>query len=84
MEYYFGANCVHISDDFRFVGPSSSDLCLNSLKSFLDLCNDIGVPIKEEKTVYPTTTITFLGLEVDSLAMEVRLPRDTLDKLRQT
>lgn len=82
MEYHYQSSCVHVLDDFLFMGPAHSNNCLKSLENFLQLCNDIGIPIKNEKTVYPTTTITFLGLEVDSLTMEVRLPRDKLDKLR--
>ncbi|XP_069133228.1 uncharacterized protein [Argopecten irradians] len=37
---------------------------------------------QEDKTVYPTTVLTFLGLELDSEAMEIRLPQDKLEKLR--
>jgi hypothetical protein len=41
----------------------------------------IGIPIKEENTVFPTTKIIFLGLELDSAEMEIRLPDDKLLKL---
>jgi hypothetical protein len=34
------------------------------------------------KTVFPTTTLTFLGLELDSELMEIRLPLDKLGKLK--
>ena len=30
------------------------------------MSEDIGIPIKVDKTVYPTTTLTFLGLEIDT------------------
>ncbi|XP_062586413.1 uncharacterized protein LOC134248007 [Saccostrea cucullata] len=42
----------------------------------------IGVPLKQEKTVPPTTVLTFLGLEFDTNMMEIRLPIDKLQKLR--
>lgn len=38
------------------------------------MSEDIGIPIKVDKTVYPTTTLTFLGLEIDTFTMELRLP----------
>ena len=41
----------------------------------------IGIPIKEEITIFPTTKIIFLGLELDSAEMEIRLPDDKLLKL---
>jgi hypothetical protein len=30
------------------------------------------IPIKVDKTVYPTTTLTFLGHEIDTFTMELR------------
>lgn len=74
--------CVHILDDFLFVGPPGSSACKRSLMSFYELSASLGVPIKEDKTVHPTTTITFLGLELDSVLMEIRLPLDKLVKIR--
>ena len=41
---------------------------------------DIGIPIAPDKNVQPTQVITFLGLELDSMAMEVRLPVDKLNR----
>lgn len=73
--------CVHVLDDFLFVGPANSSLCRQTLLQFLDMANNIGLPIKEDKTVYPTTTINFLGLEIDTILMEIRLPQDKLTKL---
>jgi len=75
--------CVHVLDDFLFVGPPNSYLCLQTLQQFLSMADDIGIPIKNEKTVLPTTVITFLGLELDTVAMELRLPEDKLIKLRE-
>ena len=34
------------------------------------MCADIGIPTAPDKTVRPTQVITFLGLELDSVAME--------------
>ena len=41
---------------------------------------DISIPTAPDKTVQPTQVITFLGLELDSVAMEVRLPVDKLNR----
>ena len=73
---------IHILDDFLFMGPPSSNSCQSDLSKFLGLCKVIGVPIKKEKTVAPTTCITFMGLELDSASMEARLPYDKLVKVR--
>jgi hypothetical protein len=74
--------CVHVLDDFLFIGPPRSSVCYSSLLAFYTLARDINLPIKSEKTVYPTTTLTFLGLELDTLKWEVRLPLDKLHHLK--
>lgn len=48
---------------------------------FYKLAQDIGLPIKPSKTVLPTTTLTFLGLELDTVEFEIRLPEDKLVSL---
>ncbi|KAK3089099.1 hypothetical protein FSP39_000774 [Pinctada imbricata] len=82
MENYFQtAGCVHVLDDFLFMGPPSTNKCSKALFGFISLCNDIGVPIKHEKTVEPVTRITFLGIEIDSVKFELRLPQDKITKI---
>jgi hypothetical protein len=73
---------LHILDDFLFLGPPKSAICGRSLSQFMSLCQVLGVPIKNEKTVGPSTTLTFLGIELDTLAMEARLPLDKVDKIK--
>ncbi|KAM8945728.1 uncharacterized protein RCH25_049052 [Pelodytes ibericus] len=41
-----------------------------------------GVPLAADKTEGPRTCLSFLGLEIDSLAGECRLPQDKLAALR--
>lgn len=75
-------HCVHMLDDFLFIGAPSSPECYSSLLAFYVLAKDIGLPIKSEKTVYPTTILTFLGLELDTVQFQVRLPNDKLIQLQ--
>ena len=44
----------------------------------MDLCAKIGVPLAPGKTVGPTTALQFLGVTLDSVSMEARLPEDKL------
>ena len=73
---------IHILDDFLIFDPPFNNRCNDKLSHFLKMCFDIGVPIKKEKTEQATTCITFMGLELDSVAMEARLPQEKLEKLR--
>ena len=83
MEHKFSAVMSHIIDDFCFVGPPSSSLCAYALDQFLVMCRDIGVPIKKEKTVKPTTCLIIYGIEIDTDKLEARLPIDKVVKIRQ-
>ena len=44
-------------------------------------CLELGLPLKEDKVVGPTTTLEFLGIMIDSDKMEVRLPEDKVVQL---
>ena len=83
MENRYGASGMsHILDNFLFVGPPNSDKCKVDLTSFLSLCKTVGIPIKTEKTEWPTPIITIYGFQVDSIQMECRLPVDKLHKMK--
>lgn len=50
--------------------------------SILDTaCYWLGVPIAEHKRDGPTTRLTFLGIEIDTEAGELRLPMDKMERL---
>ncbi|CAG2240910.1 unnamed protein product [Mytilus edulis] len=79
---YRSGGMSHILDDFLFVGPPQSQKCNQDLQTFIQLCNRLGIPIKKEKTVLPTTVITIYGIEVDSNIMECRLPQEKIEKIQ--
>ena len=65
---------------FLFVGPSASS-CAGVLRVFSSLCNQLGVPIAKEKTEGPVQTITYLGLEIDAVQMQVQVPKGKVQAL---
>lgn len=72
---------IHVIDDFLIVSDSA-DKCNQDLMAFVDLCKEIGVPLAPDKTVGPSTSIPFLGIILDTVNQEARLPQDKLDKAR--
>ena len=72
-------NISHVLDDFLLLTRDKAGGQAH-LSAFLPMCADIGIPIAPDKTVQLTQVITFLGLEFDSVAMEVRLPVDKLNR----
>ncbi|XP_069131881.1 uncharacterized protein [Argopecten irradians] len=73
---------VHILDDFLFVAPPFSSKSQRDLDQFLQFCQLSKIPIEQSKTVNPCTTLTFLGIELDSDLMVARLPMDKVFKAR--
>ena len=69
---------VQVIDDFLFFSPSFQK-CKEDLAAFIALCQRIGVPLAPGKTSGPTT---FLGIMLDSVRMENRLPDNKLAKAR--
>ena len=49
---------------------------------FYDKMNSLGVPIASDKTEGPTTKLVFLGLELDSEEMVVRIPLSKLEEIK--
>ncbi len=72
----------HIIDDFMFVGPPQSDKCGLYLSSFMKLAAELGIPVKQEKTVLPSTCVIVHGIEIDTLTLEAKLPADKLAKIK--
>lgn len=69
---------IHYLDDYFLAGPAGSSDCATHLQSFLQTCSQLGVPIAMEKVEGPTTTLTFLGLELNSRTRQISLPPDKL------
>ena len=70
---------IHLLDDFHIIAKSQS-LCQEQLYLFLNLRSYLGIPMASEKTCGPATTLSFAGIELDSVSFEARLPLDKIDK----
>ena len=73
----------HYLDDFVMVAPPKSNECQEGLQVALDTCAKVGFPVAEDKTEGPATLINFLGVLLDSMLMQLRLPPDKLEKLKK-
>ena len=73
----------HYIDDFVLVGPPDSPRCLHDYRTLVATCEQLGMVLAEEKSEGPAPCLTVLGIEIDSKAMELRLPPDKLQRLLQ-
>ena len=80
--HHQGVNiCEHYLDDYIVAGPPESPVCQQSLDTLDRVCRGLGVPLADHKREGPTTCLTFLGIEVDTLKGELRLPKEKLERL---
>ena len=68
------SDLIHLLDDFLTAGLPASDICSRRLEIILAACTYLGIPVAEEKTEASTTSLTFLGIHLDTDLLEVRLP----------
>ena len=74
---------LHYLDDFLLLGPPVTPTFAEALHSTLQLCKRLGLQVAEEKTEGLITTITFLGIEIDSTLSQLRLPQEKLRDITQ-
>ena len=70
----------HYLDDYIIGGPGSSE-CEKGLRLLMEICEQLGVPLAPEKVAGPSTCLTFLGFELDTVNMQIRLPQHKLGRL---
>nr|XP_008117750.1 PREDICTED: uncharacterized protein LOC103280454 [Anolis carolinensis] len=73
---------AHYLDDFLFIGKAGTGQCRYLMQQFHQLADHFGVPLAHEKTEGPATVLTFLGIEIDTVAHSCRLPLDKLENLK--
>lgn len=69
-------------DDFLIIADSQ-EICAAALNCLIQLLRRLGFAIHWGKVIDPTTCITFLGIELDSVSMSMRLPEDKLMSFRR-
>jgi len=66
---------IHYLDDFLFFGPPGKPACHKALQKALQICEELVVLVAPEKMEGSVTSITFLGIEIDSQAYQLHLPK---------
>ena len=69
-------------DDFLIIADSKEE-CAQALNCLIQLLRRSGFAIHWGKVIDPTNRITFLGIELESISMSLRLPKDKLSYFRK-
>lgn len=76
-----GFTIVAYLDDF-FICEATKQRCLEALNTLIELLRQLGFMINWSKVVDPSTRLTFLGIEIDSISMQLKLPESKLSALK--
>ena len=72
----------HYLNDFVMMGPPNSDACRVNLDQILSICSELGVPLAMKKLEGPSQCLTFLGMEIDTIHIQLPLPAGKLSLLQ--
>ena len=61
----------HYLDDFVCLGTPKSEECHWALAVLLSVCSELQIPVAREKTEGPSTTLLVLGIECDTITMQI-------------
>ena len=71
---------LHYLDDFLLFGSSHLQECQSALDIGLQTCSELGW--EAHKVGGPSSCILFLGIEIDSVNSQLRLPTEKLQSLK--
>ena len=72
-----------VADTLEWIATTSlvEKQCRLNMELLVDLCHHLGVPLAEEKVEVPSTSLVFLGIIIDSVAGELRLPLEKTEQV---
>ena len=74
---------AHYLDDFILIGKAGTSECQRNMQAVLEECTALGVPLARHKLEGPGSYLVFLGIVLDTVKMEIRLPAEKLRDLRR-
>ena len=83
LKQYGVSFCLHYLDDFLTIGAPGSSTCKRNLDTIQQVCEWLGIPLALEKVEGLSTSLNFLGITLDTVRMEARLPTDKLQRARE-
>ena len=73
----------HYLDDFIFAGKIGTNNCEKLMSEFDNICTELNIPLAEDKTLGPVSVLTYLGLEIDTVNMLIKIPKPKVEILKQ-
>ena len=74
---------IHYLDDYLFFGRPGTGQGALLLSKALQVFSNLGVPVAPHKIEGPSTSVSFLGIIIDTQTFELRLPSRKVQHLRE-
>ena len=74
------SDVLHYLDDFALVAPDVGS-AQQAKGEMCRLFSSLGLPLEPNKLEGPSTCLTFLGIEVDTVSRQLRLPAEKMERL---
>jgi hypothetical protein len=71
---------IHLLDDFLIISPPDA-IPAAHLLTVQKVFAELGIPIAQEKTMGPATSIEFLGINLDTVNFQASLPKEKIDRI---
>ena len=79
---YHIENILHLLDGFLVIVPKDKDA--EAIKNkFWNIFHLLGVPLSEKKTEGPSHVLEYLGIILDTVKMEARLPAEKVRRIQE-
>ena len=69
-------NITHYSDDFFLVSPANMSQAMIEVQKAENHFQHLGIPLSPEKKLGPSTSITYLGININSSNLTMNIPDD--------
>jgi hypothetical protein len=73
---------MHYLDDFLILGPPGNQEAAHSLDITLQFLSRSGIPVPTHKTEGPSSSLSLLGILIDTVRFQLWLPAEKLDRLK--
>ena len=73
---------IHYLDDFLLMGSPNSREGVEALTTAMRILKFLGIPVAIQKTEGPSCCVIFLGILIDTKALELRLPAEKIERLQ--
>ncbi len=80
MQRHHGKCIVAYQDEFLIIAKSHED-CLSAWITLISLLLCLGFEVNHQKLVAPTTSLVFLGIQLDTVRCEISVPAEKVSNI---